>query len=147
MSTSLKCQYGLRAMFELARHYGEGQIGIGEIAEVQAIPQRFLENIMNVLRRGGFVESRRGRHGGFFLARKPEEISLGDIVKFIDGEIYSIDCEGEERRPRQCRLRGACVFLPVWREAKAALESVYYSKTLQDLLDAEKALYPSDYVI
>ena len=55
--------------------------------------------------------------------------------------------QDEERRPRQCRLRGACVFLPVWREAKTALEAVYYSKTLQDLLDAESALYPSDYVI
>lgn len=146
MSTSLKCQYGLRAMFELARHYGEGRIDIGDIAAAQAIPRRFLENIMNALRKGGFVESRRGRNGGFFLARKPEAISLGAILECLDGEIYSIECEGEPPH-HECRLKGTCVFLPVWQEAKAALEAVYYNKTLQDLLDAERALYPSKYML
>ena len=69
MSVSLKCQYGLRALFELARRAGNGPTRIQEIAEAQAIPPRFLENILNQLRRGGFVESRRGKAGGFVLAR------------------------------------------------------------------------------
>ena len=135
MSVSLKCQYGLRALFELSRRYGEGLVGIPEIAGAQAIPQRFLENIMNQLRQGGFVESRRGKGGGFTLARSPESITVGDIIQFIDGGIYGVGCMGD-RPLHQCRLQGACVFLPVWLEAKAALESVYHSRTLQDLLDA-----------
>ena len=133
MSVSLKCQYGLRALFELARRYGDGLVGIPEIAETQAIPQRFLENIMNQLRQGGFVESKRGKGGGFVLARSPEAVTVGDIVNFIDGGIYDVECVGD-RPIHQCRLKGSCVFLPVWLEAKAALEAVYHSRTLQDLV-------------
>ena len=136
MSVSLKCQYGLRALFELTKRYGDGLVGIPEIAEAQAIPQRFLENIMNQLRQGGFVESRRGKGGGFVLAKSPETVTVGDIINFIDGGIYDVACAGE-RPLHQCRLKGACVFLPVWLEAKEALESVYHSRTLQDLSRAE----------
>ena len=67
MSVSLKCQYGLRALFELARRTGSAPTRIQEIAEAQASPPRFLDNILNQLRRGGFVDSRRGKAGGFAL--------------------------------------------------------------------------------
>ena len=146
MGVSLKCQYGLRALFELSRRWGCGLVRIPEIAEAQAIPARFLENILNQLRQGGFVESRRGKGGGFMLARAPSTVTLAQIVSFIDGQIYSLDCEGEPPLHR-CPFKGSCVFLPVWREARTALESVYANKTLQDLLEADQRGAPPDYCI
>ena len=136
MSVSLKCQYGLRALFELSLRYGDGLVRIPEIAQAQAIPLRFLEAILNQLRQGGFVESRRGKGGGFTLAKAPAAVSVADIVSFIDGEIYSIDCEGNTAH--KCRFTGNCVFMPLWQQARAALEAVYGSCSLQDLVDASK---------
>jgi Rrf2 family protein len=146
MGVSLKCQYGLRALFELSRRWGRGLVRIPEIAEAQAIPARFLENILNQLRQGGFVESRRGRGGGFMLSRAPSTVTLAQIVTFIDGQIYSLDCEGEQPLHR-CPFKGSCVFLPVWREARTALESVYAGKTLQDLLEEDQRGALPDYSI
>ena len=79
---SQKCQYAIRATFELARRNGRGPIKIGEIAEAQAIPVRFLEVILNQLRQGGFVQSRRGA-GGCYLVRQPEEIKVGEITSML----------------------------------------------------------------
>jgi Rrf2 family protein len=146
MGVSVKCQYGLRALFELSRHWEKGLMRIPEIASAQAVPERFLENIMNQLRQGGFVESRRGKGGGFMLARAPCTITLADIVRFVDGEIYGVGCEGD-RPVHPCRLKGRCIFLPIWQEARAALEAVYAGKTLQDLLDADMRADLPDYSI
>ena len=146
MGISLKCQYGVRALFELSRRWGDHElVRIPEIAQAQAIPARFLENILNQLRQGGFVESRRGKGGGFMLSRPPSTITLADIVTFIDGHIYAVDCEGNPPIHR-CRLKGDCVFISIWQEARAALEKVYGRHTLQNLLDAE-ALVKVDYSI
>jgi Rrf2 family protein len=146
VGVSLKCQYGLRALFELAKSWGGELRRIPEIAEEQAIPERFLENILNHLRQGGFVESRRGKGGGFMLARAPSTVSIAEIVAHIDGNIYAIDCEGA-LPVHKCRLKGDCVFLPVWQEARAALQAVYAGKTLQDLLDADESRVRDDFCI
>lgn len=146
MAVSLKCQYGLRALFELSGRWGEGLVRIPEIAQAQAIPERFLENILNQLRQGGFVESRRGKGGGFMLTRAPSLITLAEIIEFVDGQIYSIDCEGS-RPLHHCRFKGNCVFLAVWREARNALIRVYAGKTLQDLLDAQHPARAPDFCI
>ena len=139
MGISLKCQYGLRALFELARREGEGLVRLTEIAEKQAIPGRFLENILNQLRQGGFVESRRGKDGGFVLLRPARDITIGEIIRFIEGPIHPVDCSGDNPT-HKCSLRGNCVFIHLWDEATAALEKVYDGKTLQDLVDEDRAL-------
>ncbi len=138
MSVSLKCQYGLRALFELARRAGSGPTRIQEIAEAQAIPPRFLENILNQLRRGGFVDSRRGKAGGFMLAHPASQITTLEIIRFLDGPVHPFDCEGENPS-RRCSLGPDCVFMPLWQRARQALEDVYGGTTLQDLLDAQAA--------
>ena len=94
MGASLKCQYGLRALFELSRRYGQGLISVPDISKAQVIPMRFLENILNQLRQGGFVESRRGKNGGFMLAKPPSAITVADVVEFMDGGICSLACIG-----------------------------------------------------
>ena len=97
MNISQKCQYALRAVFELARRYGEGPTSIREIARIQAIPPKFLELILTELRKGGFVESRRGVHGGYSLPASPRMVSAGEIIRFIDGPISPVRCIGDRR--------------------------------------------------
>ena len=79
MAISQKCQYALRAVFELAKHYGQGPVKIADIAKAQAIPLRFLEVILSQLRQGGFAGSRRGNEGGYLLVRSPREFATGHI--------------------------------------------------------------------
>ena len=143
MSVSLKCQYGLRALFELAKRKGSGPVRIQEIAAAQALPERFLENILNQLRRGGFVDSRRGKAGGFVLAKLAEHITILEIVQFLEGPLYTFDCEGIDPI-KKCPLGPDCVFMPLWRKAREALESVYRETTLQDLLHAETTPHSFD---
>lgn len=146
MSVSVKCQYALRSLFELAKRRGNGLTPIQEIAAAQALPVRFLENILNQLRQGGFVESRRGKKGGFTLARSPSDITVLEIVSFIDGPVYAFDCEGFVPL-KQCPLGPGCVFMPLWQKARQALEAVYADTTLQDLLHAEYACTATYYEI
>lgn len=138
MSISVKCQYAIRALFELARRRSQGLVRLQDVALAQQIPQRFLENILNQLRQGGFVDSRRGKDGGFMLLKAPPQISILDVVVFIDGPIYPVECAGETPI-RRCAFQGNCVFSNLWSEARQALEQVYADKTIEDLLEADKA--------
>jgi Rrf2 family protein len=138
MAISQKCQYGLRAVFELARRHGSGPIRIGEIAEAQAIPPRFLELILGELKQSGFVQSRRGVRGGYFLAVAPNEITVGQVIRFIEGPIAPIACLADTRKP-DCPLHGRCAFMAMWERARDAVEKVYDNTTLQDLIDEERA--------
>lgn len=137
MVITQKCQYALRAIFELARRQGSGPVKIVEVAESQAIPPRFLENILNQLKQGGFVESRRGKEGGYLLARPAESILIGEIIRFIQGPICPVDCcvGGTDQ---DCPFLGDCVFQPLWQRVKHALEGVYDSTTFADLVRADR---------
>ncbi|MBE1237483.1 Rrf2 family transcriptional regulator [Phaeovibrio sulfidiphilus] len=146
MSVSQKCQYALRAVFELGQRWGQGLVPVSEIARAQAIPPRFLENILNQMRQAGYVDSRRGKGGGVQLRRPPSDITVADVIRTIDGEIYSISCSGTP--PVQpCSIRGTCVFLPIWVEARSALEDVYSSRTIQDLIEEHAPLLEPEYHI
>ena len=100
MLISQKCQYALRAVFELAGNYGEGPIKMGQIAEAQAIPPRFLEVILGELKQAGFVESRRGAEGGYRLIRSPESLSVEEVIQFIEGPIGPVHCVRDDSDDR-----------------------------------------------
>lgn len=138
MIVTQKCQYAMRAVFELAKREGRGPVKINEIAETQAIPQRFLENILNQLKQGGVVESRRGKEGGYLLARPAAELTAGTIIRLVEGTIYSVECTTAPSDER-CPLWGDCVFLPLWDRARKALEGVYDNTTFAELVLQEKA--------
>jgi Rrf2 family protein len=87
MKLTTRSEYGLLALIHLARHYGEGGISVRDIAAEQAIPAQFLEQLMLILKRAGYVRSTRGRSGGFRLARAPETISLAEIIRLFDGAL------------------------------------------------------------
>jgi Rrf2 family transcriptional regulator, cysteine metabolism repressor len=136
MLISKKCQYAVRAVFELAKRYGPDPVKIGEIAEAQAIPVRFLEAILNQLKQGGHLESRRGPDGGYLLAVPPGELTLGEIIQAIEGPQAPVDCVGGGDGD-ECRFYGECVFKPVWNRAQQAITGVYDNTTFQSLLDEE----------
>jgi Rrf2 family transcriptional regulator, cysteine metabolism repressor len=150
MHISQKCQYTLRALFELAKRRGDGPISAAEIAEAQAIPQRFLELILQGLKDTWQVESRRGNNGGYLLAVSPEAITVGDIIRVVDGSLAPVQCVSNMAHGH-CPLKGKCAFRNVWQKAQAAIEEVYDSFTLQDLIDNERSdaehLGPLEYVV
>jgi Rrf2 family transcriptional regulator, cysteine metabolism repressor len=140
MLLSQKCQYALRAIFEVAKRSGEGPIKIDAIASAQAIPPRFLAAILHQLKQGGFVQSRRGSEGGYLSARPAERLSVGEIIRFIEGPVAPVACVATEDEAAACPLRGSCVFMSMWKEAQQAVENVYDRTTIQDLIDREAAM-------
>jgi len=142
MLLSQKCQYAFRATFELARRYGEGQpVSVAEIARAQAIPSRFLEQILGELRHGGFVTSRRGAQGGYTLAVAPTALTVGDIIRFVEGPIAPVKCLVGEP---DCALKDNCLFMGFWQRAASALENVYNSTTFQDLVEEAATRAPPE---
>jgi len=138
MNVSQRCQYALRALFELAKRQGQGPTTAAAIAQKQAIPPRFLELILGQLRRGEFVESRRGVRGGYVLATAPETLTIGTIIRFIDGPVAPVRCvAGHEGT--DCPLYGSCAFIGLWSRARDAVAEVYDETTFQDLVDQEQA--------
>jgi len=148
MNVSQKCQYALRALFELAKRSRTEPTTVGDIAKTQAIPARFLESILGQLKQGEFVVSRRGAKGGFFLAVEPADLSVGDIIRFIDGPVTPVKCIAGGKA--ECQLYGRCAFMGMWDRARSALTEVYDTTKFSDLIEAEQALgsqAPSSYCI
>ena len=139
MGVTQKCQYALRALFELAKREGAGATKSADLAISQAIPKRFLEVILHQLRQGGFVEAMRGKEG-VFLARPASAILVGDVIRYVDGPIRLVDCL-QEKSSFPCPLLGNCVFQEVWDDARKALERVYDAKTLVELVEMERQRY------
>jgi len=136
MVISQKCQYAVRAVFELSKRHGEGPVRIARVAEAQAIPVRFLEVILNQLKQGGFVLSQRGARGGYLLAGSPEELTVGDIIRFVEGPLGPVECAMGGSRT-DCPLYGDCVFLPMWEKVRAAISGVYDQTTFQSLVEQD----------
>ncbi|MFW5866810.1 MAG: RrF2 family transcriptional regulator [Armatimonadota bacterium] len=138
MILSQKCQYALRAVYEIALREDEWPVKSGEIAEAQAIPPRFLENILAQLKQGGFVDSRRGKEGGYMLADPEGDITVGAIIRYVQGPIVPVHCMIDG--PEQCELHGNCPFHSMWDRAREAVIGVYDTTTIRDLIkeQAEK---------
>lgn len=139
MTLSQKCRYALRAIFELAKRQGGGPTTIGSIAEVQAIPPRFLELILAQAKQAGFVESRRGKTGGYLLARDARDIAISDVIRVFEGPITVVDCGNGSSNGGCCPLDSDCVFKGLWDDASQALLRVLEGTTFADLLDRELA--------
>jgi Rrf2 family transcriptional regulator, cysteine metabolism repressor len=92
MMFSTKAEYGIRVMAHLARHDGSEPISLGSIADAEGLPLAYLEHLVQRLRKAGLVESRRGAHGGYTLAREPGDITMAEVVRALEGEIAPIEC-------------------------------------------------------
>ena len=128
MDVSVKGEYALRAVFDLAGRGGSDPVKIAEIAARQRIPQKFLELILSQLRQGGFLGSRRGADGGYFLARPPRNITVGDVLRHIDGPI------SPARKRQRGDLPPDSPFPDLWQEVERALSGVIDKTTFADLV-------------
>ena len=133
---SKKTQYGLKAMQALARHYQEGPIMIGTLAREEAIPLKFLEVILLELRNHDVLESRLGRKGGYFLSRPPETITIGSIIRLLEGPLAPLPCASETAyRPcEECTDVENCGTRIIMRQVRDAIAEVLDRTTLADLL-------------
>jgi len=139
LNLSQRCQYTVRAVLELAKRHGHGPVSAAEIAAHQAIPQRFLEVILNELKPTGLVESRRGVQGGYYLTRSPAQITVGQVIRLVDGPLDPVRCEGDKPKT-SCPLMSKCSLVDLWHQARKAVEAVYDATTFQDLVEREQAL-------
>jgi len=133
LQVSQRTHYGLRAMTELATAYGRGPRSLAEIAEAQQLPAGYLEQIVTPLRRAGLIESTRGAHGGYQLARPPGQVSVGEIVRALEGAVAPVECLTEDYPAGSCALELGCLSRPVWQLLKKSIDQVLDSTTLADL--------------
>jgi Rrf2 family protein len=141
MKITYKGDYALKALLQLALNYGgpdRGVLSITEIAKGGDMPTKFLEQILLSLRRGGFVKSRRGASGGFLLARHPKDITIGEVIRFIEGPIEPIACV-EDGAYNRCGDINSCIFRDLWREVKDAIAVVVDTVTFEELVLKFKA--------
>jgi len=136
---STRGHYGLKAMFDLAQHYGTEPIPLKTVAERQNISENYLEQLIATLRKTGLVKSVRGSQGGYILARDPEKITVGDIIRVMEGPIAPVDCVSEIE-PAECDQADYCITRSVWARVRDSLAELMDSISLADMLrDADKA--------
>ena len=133
MRVSAKADYAVRAALQLAAA-GEGPVKGESIADAQGIPLRFLENILAELRHAGLVQSQRGADGGYWLARKPNEVKIADVIRAVDGPLASVRSE----RPEELDYAGVAEPLrDVWVALRANIRDVLEVVTLADVVDGQ----------
>ena len=137
--TPRKNQYALRAIFELAKHRDKGPTKISDIADAQSIPLRFLEVILNKLKGSGLIDAKRGFYGGYFLTRSPEQITVADVMSFLQGSPKAVQCAACVVKAK-CPHGHRCAFSSMWNRVNRAISQVYTETTIQDLLDNDRQL-------
>jgi Rrf2 family protein len=130
MKLSTKGRYSVRFMIDLALHYGEGPILLKDIAERQKISDKYLWQLIPPLKNVGLVTSFRGAHGGYTLAKSPENITLNDIVTTVEGPLHLVDCVND---PSLCDRAETCVSRDLWDEVAQKISDVLESYTLDEL--------------
>lgn len=133
MKISKKCQYSLKAIFELAWQDGGKPISASEIAKAQHVSLRFMEIILNELKKGGFIASRRGSEGGYLLAKDAGDITVKEVVEYLEGPILLVQSSDN------AYAIGDKVFKEFWQEVNAAIEGVCNKTTFVDLVGVELA--------
>jgi Rrf2 family cysteine metabolism transcriptional repressor len=136
---STKGRYGVAAMYDLAVNYGQGPISLKSIAQRQKISENYLEQLVSTLRKAGYVKSIRGAQGGYTLSKEPAEISVGDILRVMEGPIALVDCLLAHSNDHDCCERaGICVTRDVWAKVCDSIITVVDSISLADLCRDEK---------
>lgn len=137
MKISTKGRYALRLMLDLALNDTGETIRIKDIAARQEISEKYLEQIIAVLNKAGYVKSVRGPQGGYRLARKPKDYTVGMILRLTEGSLAPVSCLDDD--PNECTRQEDCVTLYIWEKLYAAINSVVDKYTLADLVEWELA--------
>lgn len=132
MKLSTRGRYGIHAMYDLAKNASDGPVPIKVIAERQAIPEAYLEQLVAVLKRAGLVTSTRGAQGGYTLSRPAKDITVGEILRALEGGLNLVDCLTEEDA---CGKSCDCPSRIVYMKIRDGLNRVADGITLQDMID------------
>jgi Rrf2 family protein len=144
MTISTKGRYALRIMMDLANHMGE-TIKLKDIAARQEISEKYMEQIISVLNKAGYVRSNRGAQGGYQLVMLPKEYTVGMILRLTEGSLAPVDCLSDNALP--CEREGKCATIEVYKRIYDAVNEVIDNMTVQDLLDIEREKTTDFYVI
>jgi Rrf2 family iron-sulfur cluster assembly transcriptional regulator len=133
MRLSTQSRYGVRAIFDIAYHSEGLETQVKDISRRQGISQRYLEQIFQKLKRAGIVGSKRGPSGGYFLGKKSENITVGEVIRVTEGGINPVLCVNPVDSTQPCERSGECVTQTVWNEAGKRLGDYFDSVTINDL--------------
>ena len=128
-------------MVELASNYGEGPIELKEIAKKESISLKYLEQVINPLRADGLVKAVRGAKGGYSLAKPPSEICLYDVIETLEGPLNLLDCLHD---PKACQKVSSCVTREIWKEVSDTMSKIFYSVTLEDMVNRKREMEKSN---
>lgn len=135
MRVSTKGDYGVRALIELAHHFGQGPLQSAEIAARQGIPEPYLDQLLTNLRRAGFIRSVRGPQGGHALVREPEDLKLSEVMAVLEGSLSPIACLDE---PNGCGKPGFCSQREVWEAVRDATRKILNDVSIGALAARER---------
>jgi Rrf2 family transcriptional regulator, cysteine metabolism repressor len=146
MRVSYKCDYALKVLLELTLSLNKGVLTSQGLSKKLDIPLKFLEQVLSDLRKGGFVESKRGNLGGYLLVGNPAKIMLGQVVRHIDGAVEPIECINP--RYKNCRDIHSCVYRNVWCRVNKAITDIVDHVSLEDMAKEVRVSQNSlDYMI
>ena len=137
MKISTKGRYALKLMLDLAIHGGGKPVSLKDAAGRQLISEKYLEQIVTPLSRAGLVRSVRGAGGGYLLTRAPQEYTVGDILRPLEGDLAPVECATDAEFCHRC---GECVTVALWQEIHRAVSQVVDNTTLADLVERQKKL-------
>ena len=139
MKLSTKGRYGLRALIDLAQYSTKEPVSITSISDRQGISERYLEQLMGLLKKNGLVKSIRGAGGGYMLAKKLEEISVGDVLRALEGNLELVDCPGLTPEDR-CRSADSCVTKYVWKRINDSISRTVDEIKLDQLVTESRKI-------
>lgn len=139
---SKKSKYALRALFELAKHYNQGPVLIADLSAHQRIPRKFLEAILLELRNQGLLSSKKGKGGGYVLAKDPGSISVGEIIRALDGSLAPVPCVSQTayRTCDECKDEATCGIRAVMQDVRDTTAKILDRHSLADALQREEQL-------
>ena len=144
MTISTKGRYALRIMMDLAGHIGE-TTKLKDIATRQDISEKYMEQIISVLNKAGYVRSTRGAQGGYQLSKQPEEYTVGMVLRLTEGSLAPVECLAENALP--CERSNTCATVEVYKKMYDAVKQVIDNMTVQDLLDIAEEKGSNDFSI
>lgn len=128
-----RSHYGLITMSELARSYGQGPVSLNYIAEKQSMPMAYLEQLVSPLRKAGLVRATRGQRGGFELLVPPDQVTVKQVVRALDGDYSPVECVSDVYEQGACVREDECTSRFVWQQLKESMNQVLDNITLADL--------------
>ncbi len=142
MKFSTKGTYGLRAVVELAKHYGEGPVSLAAVAAEQGISEAYLEQLMRSLKNAGIVKTARGKAGGYLLTKTPADISVGEVLRALEGSTNVVDCVGSTANvcENACTCSARPLFLKLQRRINAVLDETTVGELTEDHIEQKKRI-------